>query len=103
MIESSAIFVPFTASALIFAVVIALSAMSAVAILPSIILALFTNGCATPLILGCIPPNIDPSKSNALFLASCPVKLDSVDELLRSVALIAVSYTHLTLPTIYSV
>ena len=58
----------------IFAEVIALSAMSAVAILPSIILELFTNGCATPLIVGCTPLNIEFSKSIALFLASCAVK-----------------------------
>ena len=53
--------------------------MSAVATLPSIILALSTNGWATPFIVGCVPPNIAFSKSNALFLPSCPVKLDSVD------------------------
>ena len=69
--------------------------MSAVAILPSIILALVTNGCATPSIVGCTPLNIDPSKSSALFLASCAVKLDSVDELFKSVALIVLPLAKL--------
>ena len=69
--------------------------MSAVVILPSMILALVTNGCATPSIVGCTPLNIDPSKSSALFLASCAVKLDSVDELFRSVALIVLPLAKL--------
>ena len=52
-------------------------------------------GCATPSIVGCTPPNIDPSKSSALFLASCAVKLDSVDELFKSVALIVLPLAKL--------
>ena len=41
------------------------------------------------------PLNNAPSISNALFLASCAVKLDSVDELLRSVALIVLPLAKL--------
>ena len=84
----SAILAPVTESAASFAVLIALSAMSPVLILPSIILVLFINGCGTPLIVAGAPLNIAFSKSSALFLASCAVKLDSVAELFKSVALI---------------
>ena len=60
----------------------ALLFISAFTIVPSTISSLLINDVDVA-----SPPKILPSSSKALFLASCAVKLDSVDELLRSVAL----------------
>jgi len=86
----SAILAVVTLASVILAVVTELLAKSPATIVPSTISSLDINA-----VLVASVPNIFPSISNALFLASCAVKLDSSNALLTSVCLIVLPPTKL--------